>query len=81
MESLLTNTATIENTSMIRTKILVPTGVTNTFLTSKRGKPLYCNKKWPKIIWSQTLRYREVPMYIHPDEANTSCTLRAHTSC
>ena len=49
MESLLTNTATIENTSMIRTKILVPTGVTNTFLTSKRGKPLYCNKKWPKI--------------------------------
>ena len=28
---------------------MVPTGVTNTFLTSERGKPLYCSKKWPKI--------------------------------
>ena len=34
-----------EKTSIIRTKILVPTGVTNTFLTSERAKPLYCCKK------------------------------------
>ena len=25
---------------------MVPTGITNTFLTSERGKPLYCSKKW-----------------------------------
>ena len=31
-------------TSIIRTIILVPTRVTNTFLTSERGKPLYCSK-------------------------------------
>ena len=40
---------TIEKTSIIRTKILVPTDVTNTFLTFERGKPLYCSKKQLKI--------------------------------
>ena len=34
---------------MIITKILALTGVINTFLTSERGKPLYCSKMWPKI--------------------------------
>ena len=38
----------IEKTSIIWTKILVPKGVTNTFSTSERGN-LYCSKKWPKI--------------------------------
>ena len=28
---------------------MVPTGGTNTFLTSERGKPIYCSKKWPKM--------------------------------
>ena len=40
---------TIEKTSVIKTKRLVPTGVTNTFSTSERGKPLYCSKKWPEM--------------------------------
>ena len=43
--SLLTNQSAIEKTS----EILVPTGVTNIFLTSERGKPLYSSKKWPKV--------------------------------
>ena len=33
----------IEKTSVIKTKILVPKGLTNTFLTGK------LSKKWPKI--------------------------------
>ena len=41
---------TIEKTSIIRTKILVPTGLVNTVFTSERGKLLYYSKKWPKIL-------------------------------
>ena len=50
---------TIEKTSIIRTKILVPTGINNTFLTSERGNPLYYSKN----IWSQSVRYREILLY------------------
>ena len=54
MEALLANHPNLgynRKTSMISTKIVVPTDVTNTLLTSKRGKPLYCSKKWPKISY------------------------------
>ena len=49
VEPLLTISPNIEKTS-IMTKILVPTGLVNTFFTSERGKPLYYSKKWPKIL-------------------------------
>ena len=39
-----------KKTSIIRTKILVPTGLVNTFFTSERGKLLYYSKKWPKVL-------------------------------
>ena len=46
VEHLLTDQGHIRKSFALRTKILVPTGVTNTFLTSERRKPLYYSKKW-----------------------------------
>ena len=56
----------MQKTSIINT-ILGPTGVTNIFLTSERGKPLYCSKN-AQNIWFQSVRYREVSLYLHQDQ-------------
>ena len=40
-------------------KILVPTGVANTFLTFGRRKTLFV-ANMAKKVWSQSVRYREV---------------------
>ena len=44
---------------------MVLTGVTNTLLTSERGKPLYCSKKWPKISGPKWPLYRSSTAYLY----------------
>ena len=61
---------TIEKTSIIRTKILAPTGLINTFFTSERGKPLYYSKRGPKILGPRI----SVKERFH-------CTLKCFTYC
>ena len=56
----------INKTSLIRTKILVPTDHTNEFLPLKEGN-LYISAKVAKNSWSQSVRYREPPLCINFD--------------
>ena len=56
---------------MIRAKVLAPTSVTDIFLTSKRGKPIYIailQQKVAKNLWSQSVHCRlkgsTIPPYL-----------------
>ena len=51
----------IEKTSIIKTKILVPTGVTNNFKPLKEETSIL-QQKMAKNTWSQIIHYREVPL-------------------
>ena len=77
VEPLLTNSQikdTIEKTSIIRTKLLVPTGLVNTFFTSERGKPLYYSKNWPKILGPKMSIIERFHCFLQLFLAITTCT-------
>ena len=48
-----------KKTSDLEQRILVPKGLLQYILPLKKGKPLYCKQK---KSWSQSVRYREVPL-------------------